>query len=41
LLFGSRQVDALWEFGPGPWDIAAEALIVTEAGGRVTNLDAP
>ena len=33
------RVDALWEFGPRPWDVAAGALIVTEAGGRVTNLD--
>ena len=33
------RVDALWEFGPRPWDIAAGALIVTEAGGQVTNLD--
>jgi myo-inositol-1(or 4)-monophosphatase len=29
----------LWEFGTRPWDIAAGALIVTEAGGQVTNLD--
>ena len=33
------RVDALWEFGPRPWDVAAGALIVTEAGGQVTNLD--
>ena len=33
------RVDALWEFGLRPWDIAAGALIVTEAGGQVTNLD--
>jgi myo-inositol-1(or 4)-monophosphatase len=33
------RVDALWEFGPRQWDIAAGALIVIEAGGRVTNLD--
>ena len=33
------RVDALWEFGPRPWDVAARALIVTEAGGQVTNLD--
>jgi myo-inositol-1(or 4)-monophosphatase len=33
------RVDALWEFGPHPWDVAAGALIVTEAGGQVTNLD--
>jgi hypothetical protein len=29
----------LWEFGLRPWDIAAGALIVAEAGGRVTNQD--
>ncbi len=33
------RVDAFWEFGLRPWDIAAGALIVAEAGGRVTNLD--
>ena len=33
------RVDALWEFGPRPWDVAPGALIVTEAGGQVTNLD--
>ena len=33
------RVDGLWEFGLRPWDIAAGALIVTEAGGPVTNLD--
>ena len=33
------RVDALCEFGLRPWDSAAGALIVTEAGGRMTNLD--
>jgi myo-inositol-1(or 4)-monophosphatase len=33
------RVDALWEFGLRQWDVAAGALIVAEAGGRVTNLD--
>lgn len=33
------RVDAFWEFGLRPWDVAAGALIVAEAGGRVTNLD--
>ncbi|SRR5216683_5630082 len=33
------RVDAFLEFGPRPWDVAAGVLIVTEAGGRVTNLD--
>jgi myo-inositol-1(or 4)-monophosphatase len=34
-----RRVDAFWEFGLRPWGVAAGALIVAEAGGRVTNLD--
>jgi myo-inositol-1(or 4)-monophosphatase len=33
------RVDAFWEFGLHPWDVAAGALIVNEAGGRVTNAD--
>jgi myo-inositol-1(or 4)-monophosphatase len=33
------RVDAFWEFGLRPWDVAAGALIVAEAGGQVTNLD--
>ncbi len=34
------RVDAFWEFGLRPWDVAAGALIVAEAGGRVGNADA-
>ena len=33
------RADAFWEFGLKPWDIAAGALLVTEAGGRVSNID--
>jgi myo-inositol-1(or 4)-monophosphatase len=33
------RIDAFWEFGLHPWDVAAGALIVNEAGGRVTNSD--
>ncbi len=33
------RVDAFWEFGLRPWDVAAGALIVSEAGGRATNMD--
>jgi myo-inositol-1(or 4)-monophosphatase len=33
------RVDAFWEFGLRPWDVAAGALIVAEAGGRVSNAD--
>jgi myo-inositol-1(or 4)-monophosphatase len=32
-------VDAFWEFGLKPWDVAAGALLVEEAGGKVTNMD--
>lgn len=30
--------DGYWEWGLKPWDIAAGALIVTEAGGQVSSL---
>ena len=33
------RVDAFWKFEVQSWDVAAGALIVTEAGGQVTNLD--
>ncbi|HLH78060.1 MAG TPA: inositol monophosphatase family protein [Candidatus Binataceae bacterium] len=33
------RLDGFWEFGLKPWDVAAGALIIREAGGRVTNLD--
>jgi myo-inositol-1(or 4)-monophosphatase len=32
-------MDGFWERDLKPWDIAAGALIVTEAGGRVTRMD--
>lgn len=35
----SGVFDAFWEEGLKPWDMAAGALIVQEAGGRVSNLD--
>jgi myo-inositol-1(or 4)-monophosphatase len=35
----SGRVDAFWEFGLKPWDVAAGALLVEEAGGKVTNMD--
>jgi len=31
------RFDGFWELNLGPWDTAAGALIVEEAGGRVTN----
>jgi myo-inositol-1(or 4)-monophosphatase len=33
----SGRFDAYWEFKLKPWDVAAGTLIVTEAGGRVTD----
>ena len=32
------RYDSFWEYGLNPWDMAAGALIVKEAGGSVTNL---
>ena len=32
-------VDAYWEFGLSPWDVAAGVLLVQEAGGRVSDMD--
>lgn len=33
------RIDGFWELGLSPWDTAAGALMVQEAGGIVTNLD--
>jgi len=33
------RIDGFWELGLSPWDTAAGALMVQEAGGTVTNLD--
>jgi myo-inositol-1(or 4)-monophosphatase len=33
------RVDAYYEWGMMPWDWAAGALVATEAGARVANLD--
>jgi len=33
------RLDGYWEFGIKPWDIGAGALVVSEAGGRVTSVD--
>ncbi len=33
------RIDGFWEFGLKPWDVAAGALLVQEAGGTVTNMD--
>jgi myo-inositol-1(or 4)-monophosphatase len=32
------RLDAFWEIGLAPWDIAAGSLLVTEAGGAITDL---
>jgi myo-inositol-1(or 4)-monophosphatase len=34
---GCGRYEGYWEFGIAPWDAAAGVLVVTEAGGRVTN----
>ena len=33
------RLDGYWELGVKPWDVGAGALIVREAGGRVTSVD--
>jgi myo-inositol-1(or 4)-monophosphatase len=33
------RYDAFWEYGLAPWDVAAGALIIREAGGIVTDLE--
>jgi myo-inositol-1(or 4)-monophosphatase len=32
------RLEAFWEFGLNPWDMAAGVLLVEEAGGRVTDM---
>ena len=32
------RADGYWEFGLSPWDVAAGALLVTEAGGQVSDV---
>ena len=34
------RLDAFWELGLAPWDIAAGALLIKEAGGLVADIDA-
>ena len=33
------RLEAFWEFGLKPWDMAAGALLITEAGGRCSDMD--
>lgn len=35
----SGFLDGFWEFGLAPWDVAAGALLIREAGGVITRLD--
>lgn len=35
----SGRFDAFWEYGLGPWDVCAGTLLITEAGGRVSDAD--
>jgi histidinol-phosphatase len=39
MLVAQGSAEAMIEVGPTLWDLAAPALIVAEAGGRMTNLD--
>ena len=32
------RLDAFWEFGLSPWDMAAGSLLISEAGGLVSDL---
>jgi myo-inositol-1(or 4)-monophosphatase len=34
----SGRLDAFWEFGLKPWDMAAGTLLVAEAGGAVSDM---
>ena len=33
------RLDAFWEFGLSPWDMAAGTLLITEAGGRCSDMN--
>src|SRR5215471_7780261 len=35
----SGRLDVFWEFGLNPWDMAAGILLVTEAGGKVSDMN--
>ncbi|MBV9771104.1 MAG: inositol monophosphatase, partial [Bryobacterales bacterium] len=35
----SGRLDAYWEFALNPWDMAAGSLLVTEAGGKCSDMD--
>ncbi len=33
------RFDGFWEFGLGPWDVAASSIIISEAGAKVGNIE--
>ncbi len=37
-MLATGWLDGMWEIGLNPWDMAAGALLIEEAGGRVTDL---
>jgi myo-inositol-1(or 4)-monophosphatase len=39
-MVAAGKFDAFWEWDLKPWDVAAGALIIEEAGGRVSGIDA-
>jgi len=40
MLYVARgSFDLFWEYGLSPWDVAASSLVMTEAGGIVTDFD--
>ena len=38
-MLAAGRFDGFWEWDLKPWDVAAGALMITEAGGRVTAID--
>jgi myo-inositol-1(or 4)-monophosphatase len=38
-LVAAGRFDAFWEWDLKPWDVAAGALLIEEAGGTVTAID--
>ena len=41
MLVAQGSAETMLEYGVKPWDMAAPHLIVTEAGGRMTDLAGP
>jgi myo-inositol-1(or 4)-monophosphatase len=38
-MIAAGRADGFWEFGLSPWDVAAGALLIEEAGGAITGLE--